>query len=71
MVSELGATKVLDCLEAAGDVENRWGFTFGHELAHADPASLLEQADGSGIRFIIPCDPSGWTGSCCGWPRGG
>lgn len=56
LVSELGAVKVLDYLEAAGEVENHWGFTIGHELAHVDPGKVLEQAAGRGIRFVIPGD---------------
>ena len=56
LVSELGAGKVLDYLEAAGEVENHWGFTIGHELAHVDPGKVLEQAAGRGIRFVIPGD---------------
>ena len=57
LVDELGAVKVLDYLEAAGEVENHWGFGIGQELARADPARLLEQAAVVGIRFIIPGDP--------------
>jgi DNA processing protein len=56
LVGELGAVKVLDYLEAAGEVENLWGFTIGHELAHVDPGKVLEQAAGRGIRFVIPGD---------------
>ena len=56
LVSELGAGKVLDYLEAAGEVENHWGFTIGQELAHVDPGKVLEQAAGRGIRFVIPGD---------------
>ena len=56
LVSELGAGKVLDYLEAAGEVENHWGFTIGHELAHVDPGKVLEQAADRGIRFVIPGD---------------
>ena len=56
LVSELGAVKVLDYLEAAGEVENHWGFTIGHELAHVDPGKVLEQVAGRGIRFVIPGD---------------
>ena len=40
-------------LEAAGEVENHWGFTIGHELAHVDPGKVLEQAVDRGIRFVI------------------
>src|SRR3546814_13141862 len=57
LVDERGAVKVLDYLEAAGEVENHWGFGIGQELARADPARLLEQAAVVGIRFIIPGDP--------------
>ena len=57
LVGELGAVKVLDYLEAAGEVENHWGFGIGQELARADSARLLEQAAVAGIRFIIPGDP--------------
>lgn len=57
LVDEPGAVKVLDYLEAAGEVENHWGFGIGQELARADPARLLEQAAVAGIRFIIPGDP--------------
>lgn len=56
LVSELGAVKVLDYLEDAGEVENHWGFTIGHELAHVDPGKVLEQAADRGIRFVIPGD---------------
>ncbi|MDP3893343.1 DNA-processing protein DprA [Nocardioides sp.] len=56
LVSELGAVKVLDYLEAAGEVENHWGFTIGHELGCVDPAQVLEQAAEQGIRFIVPGD---------------
>ena len=56
LVGELGAVKVLDDLEAAGEVENHWGFTIGHELAHVDPGKVLEQAGARGIRFVIPGD---------------
>lgn len=56
LVGELGAVKVLDYLEAAGEVENHWGFTIGHELAHVDPGKVLEQAVDRGIRFVIPGD---------------
>src|SRR3546814_10601544 len=57
LVDELGAVKVLDYLEAAGEVENNWGFGIGQELARADPARLLDQAAVVGIRLIIPGDP--------------
>lgn len=57
LVGELGAVKVLDYLEAAGEVENHWGFGIGQELARADSARLLEQAAVAGIRFIIPGEP--------------
>ncbi|GAB6986828.1 hypothetical protein JCM10369A_33530 [Nocardioides pyridinolyticus] len=57
LVGELGAVKVLDYLEAAGEVENHWGFGIGQELARADSARLLEQAAVAGIRFLIPGDP--------------
>jgi DNA processing protein len=56
LVSELGAVKVLDYLEAASEVENHWGFTIGHELAHVDPDKVLGQAADRGIRFVIPDD---------------
>lgn len=56
LVSEPGAGKVLDYLEAAGEVENHWGFTIGQELGHVDPGQVLEQAAGRGIRFVIPGD---------------
>lgn len=56
LVGELGAVKVLDYLEAAGEVENHWGFTIGHELAHVDPGKVLEQAVDRSIRFVIPGD---------------
>ena len=56
LVGELGAVKVLDYLEAAGEVENHWGFTIGRELAHVDPGKVLEQAVDRGIRFVIPGD---------------
>ncbi|WP_370039114.1 DNA-processing protein DprA [Nocardioides sp.] len=55
LVGELGAVKVLDYLEAAGEVENHWG-TIGRELAHVDPGKVLEQAVDRGIRFVIPGD---------------
>src|SRR3546814_19567442 len=57
LVDELGAVKVLDYLEAAGEVENHWGFGIGQELARAAPARLLEQPAVVGIRFIIPGAP--------------
>ena len=63
LVSELGAVKVLDYLEAAGEVENHWGFTIGHELAHVDPGKVLEQAGARGIRFVIPGDAEWPTAS--------
>jgi len=56
LLSELGAVKVLDYLEDAGEVENHWGFTIGHELAHVDPGKVLERAADRGIRFVIPGD---------------
>lgn len=48
LVSELGAGKVLDYLEAAGEVENLWGFGIGQELAQVDPTKVLEQAAARG-----------------------
>ncbi|WP_242680101.1 hypothetical protein [Nocardioides sp. IC4_145] len=63
LVSELGARKVLDYLEAAGEVENHWGFTIGHEFARVDPGKVLEQAAGRGIRFVIPGDTEWPTSS--------
>ena len=57
LVSELGAGKVLGYLEAAGEVENHWGFAVAQELGRVDPAQVLEQAAGRGIRFIVPGDP--------------
>lgn len=65
LVSELGAGKVLDHLEAAGEVENHWGFTIGHELAHVDPGQVLERAAGRGIRFVIPGDTE-WADQLAG-----
>ena len=65
LVGELGAVKVLDYLEAAGEVENHWGFGIGQELARADSARLLEQAAVAGIRFIIPGDPE-WSDRLAG-----
>lgn len=56
LVSELGAGKVLDYLESAGEVENHWGFAIGQELTHVDPSQVLEQAASRGIRFIVPGD---------------
>ncbi|UUW88617.1 DNA-processing protein DprA [Pimelobacter simplex] len=56
LVSELGAGKVLDYLEAAGEVENHWGFALAQELGRVDPAQVLEQAAEQGIRFIVPGD---------------
>lgn len=56
LVSELGATKVLDYLEAAADVERHWAFGFGQELGHVDPSQVLDQAAAQGIRFIAPGD---------------
>lgn len=56
LVSELGAGKVLDYLEAAGDVESHWGFALAQELGRVDPAQVLEQAAARGIRFIVPGD---------------
>jgi DNA processing protein len=56
LVSDLGAGKVLDYLEAAGEVENHWGFPLGQELGRVDPERVLEQAADQGIRFIVPGD---------------
>lgn len=56
LVSELGATKVLDYLEAAGDVERHWAFPLGQELGRVDPDQVREQAAARGIRFILPGD---------------
>lgn len=56
LVSELGAGKVLDYLQAAGDVEAHWGFGIGQELGQVDAVQVLEQAATRGIRFIIPGD---------------
>jgi DNA processing protein len=42
LVSELGAVKVLDYLEAALGVGNHWGFTIGLELAHVDPGDAVD-----------------------------
>lgn len=56
LVGELGAGKVLDYLEAAGEVENHWGFGIAQELGRVDPAQVLEQAAARGIRFIVPGD---------------
>lgn len=56
LVAELGAGKVLGYLEAAGEVENHWGFALAQELGRVDPAQVLEQAAARGIRFIVPGD---------------
>jgi len=56
LVSELGAGKGLDYLEAARDVEFHWGFALAQELGRVDPAQVLEQAAARGIRFIVPGD---------------
>jgi len=56
LVNELGASKVLGYLEAAADVESHWGFALAQELSRVDPAQVLEQAAGHGIRFIVPGD---------------
>lgn len=56
LVSELGAGKVLGYLEAAADAEAHWGFAIGQQLAHVDPAQVLEQAADRGIRFLTPAD---------------
>ncbi|MGE9809298.1 DNA-processing protein DprA [Janibacter sp. G1551] len=61
LVSELGASKVLEYLEAAGDVAAHWAFTIGQEFALVDPARVLEQAAAKGIRFVVPGDNE--------WPR--
>lgn len=65
LVGELGAVKVLDYLEAASEVENHWGFTIGHVLAHVDPGKVLEQAADRGIRFVIP-DDAEWPDQLAG-----
>lgn len=56
LVSELGAAKVVDYLEAAGDVERHWAFTLGADLGHVDAGQMLEQAAARGIRFLVPGD---------------
>ena len=61
LVGELGAGKVLDYREAAGGVENHWGFALAQELGRVDPAKVLEQAGPRGIRFVIPGDAE-WPG---------
>lgn len=56
LVSELGAAKVVDYLEAAGDVERHWAFALGADLGHVDADQMLEQAAARGIRFLVPGD---------------
>lgn len=56
VVSELGAAKVVDYLEAAGDVERHWAFALGADLGHVDAGQMLEQAAARGIRFLVPGD---------------
>lgn len=45
LVSELGASQVLGCLEAAAEVEPQWAFSIGHDLAHVDASRVLERAE--------------------------
>ena len=69
LVSELGAGKVLDYLEAAGEVENHWGFGIGQELARADSARLLEQAARTASRACVApahCTSEAANPSGCG-----
>jgi DNA processing protein len=54
LVSELGAGRVVGYLEAAADVDAHWAFPIGQQLAHIDPARVLEQAADRGIRFLVP-----------------
>ena len=56
LVSELGAGKVLGYLEAAADADAYWASSIGQQLAHVDPARVLEQAADRGIRFVVPGD---------------
>lgn len=56
LVSELGAAKVVDYLEAAGDVERHWAFALGADLGHVDADQMLEHAAARGIRFLVPGD---------------
>ena len=58
LVSELGAGKVLDYLEAAGEVENHWGFTIGHEPARSSSGPPAAASGSSS-----PAIPSGPTSS--------
>jgi DNA processing protein len=55
-VSGLGAGKVLGYLEAAGEVESRWGFALAQELGRVDLGPVLEQAAARGTRFIVSGD---------------
>jgi hypothetical protein len=57
LVSELGAVKVLEYLEAAREVENHWGLTTGRELAH-DPGNVLGQVARRDTRFLLPAMPN-------------
>jgi len=57
LVSELGASKALGYLEvSAADADVDWVVSIGQQLAHADPARVLEQAEDLGIRFLVPGD---------------
>lgn len=63
LVSELGAGKVLDYLEAAAEVENHWGFTIGHELAHVDPGRSSSRPAAAASGSSSPAIPRGSTSS--------
>lgn len=56
LVSELGASNALGYLELNASAGVDWVVSIVQQLAQADPARVLEQAENRGIRFLVPGD---------------
>ena len=66
LLSELGAVKVLDYLEDAGEVENHWGFTIATSSPTSIPARSSSRPPIGASGSSSPAMPSGPTSSRAG-----